>query len=151
MPKKIHSSRLIPIALARDLLIRREQEAWENKSELSFIQKEALTHAVIVSKSESSDAEALFKVLIEKFKLSELSAIAITDILPTTIDELRQLLDQHSKKITTEELEEIMEIVLKIERKTIKSPQPSEEMEEDEMEDYEMEKADIEVPLDLAD
>ena len=148
MPKEIHSSQAIPIPVAKELLKKREEDAWSQKEELSYIQKEALEHAIIASRCNFKDAETLVKDLIDEFSISTLHAVTLANILPSTIDEVRQLIQPESKKISTETIQTILEQILKIE-KTIISKKPFVEKEELLLEDKEIDPEQI--PSDLQD
>ena len=114
MPKEIHSSYAISIPTAKKLLKKREEDAWSQKEELSYIQKEALDHAIAASRCDAKDAEMLIVDLKKDFKLSNLNAITLSNILPNTIDEVRQLTSPDSKKMNTETIQAILDRVLKV-------------------------------------
>lgn len=111
MPKEIHVSQPISIPEARELLIKREHEAREKRQDLSYMQGVALDHALIVSRTTGTAARQLIEDLIENHRISNLGAIALANTLPDTIDEIRQVLEPESRKMTTEVLEEILELI----------------------------------------
>jgi DNA-directed RNA polymerase subunit F len=116
MPKEIHVSEPISIAEAKELLMKRYDEAKEKKEELSYMQSIALDHAISTTRTTGADARKVINELIEKFRISNLGAISLANTLPDTIDEVRQILDPESKKMETETIEEILKILNKAER-----------------------------------
>lgn len=118
MPKEIHVSKPISIPEARELLIKREKEAREKRVDLSYMQGIALDHALITSRTTGAAARELIEDLIETHRISNLGAIALTNTLPDTIDEVRQILEPESRKMETEVLESILERIRGTDRLT---------------------------------
>lgn len=116
MPKEIHHSEPISIAEAKELLMQRAKEAKEQEEELSYMQSVALDHAIITARSSGEDARKLIDELIETYRISNIGAISLSNSLPTTIDEVRQILDPESKKMDTETIEAILERINQVDR-----------------------------------
>ncbi len=116
MPKEIHSSQPITIAEAFELLKEREKDAIAQDKELSYMQKEAMDHARFTTRLTGEDASSLSTRLMEEMGISPLGAISLTNTLPTTIDEVRQILDVEARKMETETIKKILEIIQSVER-----------------------------------
>jgi len=103
---KILRLKEIPLSKVRDLL-----ELRQKRGPLDSYQMASLSHASKFSKIPSEKAERLVESLIDKFKLSRSAAVQITNILPTSIEELRTLLVKEGKVFLTEDLEKILELI----------------------------------------
>lgn len=106
MPKEIVSEEEIPLPQVKKLLSKRSKE-----SELSFQQTITLDHASSFSKLAPAESAKLVDRLMSNYSLTRFQAVQIVNIAPTTVEELRAILDSKSGDITDEQLSEIAEIV----------------------------------------
>ncbi len=112
MAEEIHHSEAISIAEVKQILLDRLEES----GELSYMQRLALEHAQLVSRTSADVAKKLVDDLIEKFRLSTKGAITLANFLPDTIDEIRQLLGKEAIMMETETVEEILNTLSMVER-----------------------------------
>lgn len=147
MPKEVYHSDPISIPEVRELLIDRAKEG----EELSYMQRIALEHAQLVSRISSEKSKELIDELIEKFRISTKAAITLANFIPTTVDEVRQLLWKEALSMETETLEEILELVSKTEllEEATKNKQIADLDEQPEDEEDEKEVDDSMIPDDL--
>ncbi len=105
MVKKVYESRKITLPEALEYLRKRKEEGEED---LNYYQRIALEHAEMFSKTNAKRARAIVEMLIEDYRLSEIAAISVANILPNTIDELRAVIGSEARTITTETLYEML-------------------------------------------
>lgn len=110
MPKEVYHSEPISIPEVKELLLSRAREG----EELSYMQRIALEHAQLVSRIDAKVSKELVGLLIEKFRLTNKGAITLANYIPTTVDEVRQLLWKEALSMETETLEQILEEVSKV-------------------------------------
>lgn len=103
MPKEIYHSEPISLPEVKKLLLERAQE-----EDLSYMQRIALEHAQLVTRINVEDAKNLIDTFVEKYRLSDRGAITLANYMPTTIDEIRQLLGKDAISMETETIEEIL-------------------------------------------
>ena len=103
MPKEIYDSEPISLPEVKKLLLDRAQE-----EDLSYMQRIALEHAQLVTRINVDDAKKLVDTFVEKYRLSDNGAITLANYMPTTIDEIRQLLGKDAISMETETIEEIL-------------------------------------------
>jgi DNA-directed RNA polymerase subunit F len=103
LPKEIYQSDPISLPEVKKLLLDRAQE-----DELSYMQRIALEHAQLVTRISVEDAKYLVDTFVEKYRLSDKGAITLANYMPTTIDEIRQLLGKDAISMETETIEEIL-------------------------------------------
>lgn len=106
MPKGVIERKEVPISRVKDFL-----EKLKAHVELAPIQRVTLDYASKLVRLPSEAAERLIGELIEKFNLSRLTAIQITNILPRHIEELRPLLIIEGRVFLTSELERILDVI----------------------------------------
>ncbi|MEM2450832.1 MAG: RNA polymerase Rpb4 family protein, partial [Nitrososphaerota archaeon] len=85
MPRKVLSSKPIPIAEVKRLLEEREQY-------LNPLQLKTLSYARKYSKLTPEQAEELITKLMNEYGLEREEAVQVADICPETVDELRTIL-----------------------------------------------------------
>jgi DNA-directed RNA polymerase subunit F len=88
-------------------------EAAQKGSELSYSQKLALEQAQKLSKLTASKSENLIKELEKQEHITEPLAIKIADMLPTDIEGLRVIFAKERFSLSSEELNNILELVKK--------------------------------------
>lgn len=103
MPKEIYRSEPISLPEVKKLLLDRALE-----EDLSYMQRIALEHAQLVTRINVEDAKNLIDTFVEKYRLSDRGAITLANYMPTTIDEIRQLLGKDAISMETETIEEIL-------------------------------------------
>ncbi len=108
MPKEIISQEEIPLPQVKKILSKRAKEG-----DLSFQQTITLEHATTFSKMAPAVAMKLLERLMRKFDLPRVIAVQVVNIAPTTVEELRTIVSHPDITLTSEQLEEIVEIVKK--------------------------------------
>ncbi len=111
MVKKVYESKRITLPEALAYLRERLEE---DEEEASYYQRIALEHAQEFSKLPAKHARILVEKLIEDFRLSEVSAISIVNVLPDTIDELRAVLGSEGRPLTTDTLYEMLNAISEV-------------------------------------
>ena len=89
MPREVLEKKPITIAEAMASLRQRSEE-----SELSYWQRVAFEHAMHHARIEPQESRKIVVKLTKDFGISELSAFTIANILPTTQEELKDLLQK---------------------------------------------------------
>ena len=84
----------------------------KKEGELNYLQRIALEHAQLSSKTTSAKAKTVQKKLISQFELTKEIAIHIINFYPETIDELRIFLQDASRVYSTEELHKILDLLV---------------------------------------
>ena len=108
MPKEVISEEEVTLPQVKKLLAQRAKEG-----ELSFQQSITLEHATTFSKMAPAVATKLVDKLIKNYGISRAHAVQIVNIAPTTIEELKTILDTKSSSLTDEQLIEIVDLVIK--------------------------------------
>lgn len=108
MPKEIISEEEVTLPRVKKLLSQRSKEG-----ELSFQQNITLEHASSFSKMAPAVADKLVERLIKTFGVTRGQAVQVVNIAPTTVEELRTILDARSTDLSDEQITEIVDIVKK--------------------------------------
>jgi len=106
--KDIISEQAITTAEVKKLL----KDISKNKEEMDYVQKKTLAHAEKSAKVSLKDAQAMQKEFGE-MGLDAEKAIEIINIMPATRDELRTIFSKERKQPETEDMDKIMDVVLK--------------------------------------
>lgn len=93
MPRRILSSKPIPITEAKRILEEREQY-------LNPLQLKTLSYTRKYSKLTPEQAEALILKLMNEYGLEREEAVQIVDICPETVDELRTVLSGYRRLVS---------------------------------------------------
>ncbi|MFX1369265.1 MAG: RNA polymerase Rpb4 family protein [Promethearchaeota archaeon] len=109
MPKEIINEEEVPIPRVKKLLSQRAKEG-----ELSFQQTITLEHASAFSRMAPAQADKLVDRLIKGYNVSRSQAVQVANIAPTTLEEMRSILDARSTDLTDEQVLEIVDIVTKL-------------------------------------
>lgn len=109
LPKEINESEPISIPQVRELLIQRAKDG----DELSYMQRIALEHAQLTSRISATAAENLVSELVEKFRISNKGAITLANFIPSTVDEIKQLLGKEAT-FETDTFDEILQVLLSV-------------------------------------
>ena len=121
MVKKVYESKRITLPEALEYL---KERIDVDEEEVSYYQRIALEHAQAFSRTTAEQSRQIVEMLIEDFRISELGAISVANILPNTIDELRAVLGSEGRPMTTETLYKILNAISEI-------ISPAEEAEEE--------------------
>lgn len=108
MPREIVAEEEVTLAQVKKILTQRKKEG-----ELSFQQSITLEHASTFAKMAPAVAGKLVERLIRNYEIPRMLAVQVVNIAPTTIEELKVILDQHHPSLTEEQLNEIVELVIK--------------------------------------
>ncbi len=108
MPREIISEEEVTLPMVKKILSKRSKEG-----ELSFQQTITLEHASFFSKMAPAVSVKLVERLIKGYEITRAQAVQIVNIAPTTLEEIRTILDARSTELTEEQLIEIVDLVLK--------------------------------------
>ena len=106
MPREIVSEEEITLPQVKKVLAQRSKEG-----ELSFQQTITLEHASSFSKMAPAVSIKLVDRLMKKYELKRGQAVQVVNIAPTTLEELKTILDARSTDLTEEQMLEIVETV----------------------------------------
>ncbi len=106
MPREGLEKKPLTISEAMRILQERSEE-----SELSYWQRVAFEHAMQNARIEPEESREIVEKLIKKYKLSELSAYTIANILPPSLVELKDLLSKEPQMLTDSDIKEIFNVI----------------------------------------
>ena len=106
MPKQGLDKKPLTISEAMRILQERSEE-----SELSYWQRVAFEHAMQNARIEPEESRKIVEKLIKKYKLSELSAYTVANILPPSTEELKDLLSKEPQMLTDSDIDEIFGLI----------------------------------------
>lgn len=99
---------MVTLAEVKDILSERQ-----NNGELTAEQKLALDHAQKFSRVDSKKAKKLVKELTELGFVSEVNAVKIADILPSTADDVRLVFSKERASVEKKDIEKVLSVVEK--------------------------------------
>ncbi|HOB06574.1 MAG TPA: RNA polymerase Rpb4 family protein [Methanoculleus sp.] len=110
--KRVVSEERILLPEVRDILLAMEAARLESGDEMSYELRKSIEHANHLSKTSAEKARALVAELMKLEKMKEDIAYRIANLMPRTRDELRAIYAKERFNLTTEELDEILELVM---------------------------------------
>lgn len=110
--KRVVSEERILLPEVRDILLAMEAARLELGDEMSYELRKSIEHANHLSKTSAEKARALVAELMKLEKMKEDIAYRIANLMPRTRDELRAIYAKERFNLTTEELDEILELVM---------------------------------------
>ncbi|MDK2862448.1 RNA polymerase Rpb4 family protein [Methanoculleus receptaculi] len=110
--KRVVSEERILLPDVRDILLAVEAARLESGDEMSYELRKSIEHANHLSKTSAEKARALVAELMKLEKMKEDIAYRIANLMPRTRDELRAIYAKERFNLTTEELDEILELVM---------------------------------------
>lgn len=110
--KRIVSEERMLLPELRDTLLSVEAARLESGEEMSYEFRKSIEHANQLSKTSSEKARALVTELLKLEKMKEDIAYRIANLMPRTRDELRAIYAKERFNLTTEELDEILDLVM---------------------------------------
>ena len=108
MPREVISEEEISLPLVKKIVSKRGKEG-----ELSFQQTITLEHSTTFAKMTPAVATKVEEKLIEAYHLSRIQAVQIVNISPTTLEELKTIIDAKSTNLTQEQFDEIVDLITK--------------------------------------
>jgi DNA-directed RNA polymerase subunit F len=105
---KVHSEKFVSWAEARRILEKKEKE-----KELGYEQKNALDHLRKFSKVSDSKSREMTEELAKMGKLSEKQMMAVINMLPGDVDEVRVLFAHEIANLSEDDRKKIASIVKK--------------------------------------
>jgi DNA-directed RNA polymerase subunit F len=100
--------KMVTLAEVKDILSERQ-----NDGELTAEQKLALDHAQKFSRVDSKKAKKLVRELTELGFVSEVNAVKIADILPSTADDVRLVFSKERASVEKKDIEKVLSVVEK--------------------------------------
>ena len=110
--KRVVSEERILLPEVRYILLTVEAARLESGDEMSYELRKSIEHANHLSKTSAEKARALVAELMKLEKMKEDIAYRIANLMPRTRDELRAIYAKERFNLTTEELDEILELVM---------------------------------------
>lgn len=104
---RIRGMKEVTFAKAKEIL----SKAKERWGELKHFQQITLDYLMKFSKLPADKAEELVDRLCEQFKLSRAVAVQIVNIMPSSNEELRQILVREGRVFLAEELDEVRKVL----------------------------------------
>ncbi len=108
MPREIISEEEISLPLVKKIISKRGKEG-----DLSFQQTITLEHSSTFAKMTPAVAVKVMEKLMETYSLSRMQAVQIVNIAPTTLEELKTIIDAKSTNLTQEQFAEIVDLITK--------------------------------------
>ena len=109
--KNVINEELLTISEAKELLDRIKEDRAEEDEELGYELKKAIRHIDAFSKIDAEKSRALVNNLLELGNMKPEIATRIADILPNTRDELRSIYAKERFILTTEDLDQMLDLV----------------------------------------
>ncbi|KUK63620.1 MAG: DNA-directed RNA polymerase, subunit F [Methanoculleus marisnigri] len=110
--KRIVSEERMLLPELHDTLLSVEAVRLESREEMSYELRKSIEHANHLSKTSSEKARDLVAELVKLEKMKEEIAFRIANLMPRTRDELRAIYAKERFNLTTEELDEILDLVM---------------------------------------
>ena len=107
MPKETLNKKPVSLPEVVSIFNKRKKDG-----ELNYLQRIALDHAKSSAQLTGKQAASLIKELTTKYELSKAIAINIANFMPDTIDELRIYVQDAARVYSTEELEDILNLLV---------------------------------------
>jgi DNA-directed RNA polymerase subunit F len=104
----MEDKKMVTLAEVKDILSERQ-----NDGELTAEQKLALDHAQKFSRVDSKKAKKLVKELTELGFVSEVNAVKLADILPSTADDVRLVFSKERASVEKKDIEKVLSVVEK--------------------------------------
>jgi DNA-directed RNA polymerase subunit F len=110
--KRVVSEERILLPEMREMLHRVEATRLEAGVEMSYELRKSIEHANHLSTTSAEKARALVDELVKLEKMKDKIACRIANLMPRTRDELRAIYAKERFTLTTEELDEILDLVM---------------------------------------
>jgi DNA-directed RNA polymerase subunit F len=104
----MEDKKMVTLAEVKDILSERQ-----NQGELTAEQKLALEHVQKFSRVDSKKAKKLVKELTELGFVSEVNAVKIADIMPSTADDVRLIFSKERASVEKKDIEKVLSVVEK--------------------------------------
>jgi DNA-directed RNA polymerase subunit F len=104
----MEDKKMVTLAEVKDILSDRQKDG-----ELTAEQKLALDHAQKFSRVDSKKARKLVKELTELGFVSEVNAVKIADVLPSTADDVRLVFSKERASVEKKDIEKVLSVVEK--------------------------------------
>ena len=108
MPKEIIKEEEVTLPQVKKLLSQRGKEG-----DLSFQQSITLEHASSFSRMAPAVSVKVVEKLIKSYDMTRSQAVQVVNIAPTTIEELKSILQSRTTNLTDEQLIEIVDLIVK--------------------------------------
>ncbi len=110
--KRVVGEERILLSELREMLLAVEASRLAAGEEMSYELRKSIEHANHLSKTSAEKARALVGELLKLEKIKEDIAFRIANLMPRTRDELRAIYAKERFTLTTEELDEILDLVM---------------------------------------
>jgi DNA-directed RNA polymerase subunit F len=110
--KSVLQEELLTMAEVREILEQVRQKR-ADEEELGYELRRAIRHAELFSKGTAEESQAMVAELIKLEKMNKEIAVKIADTRPITKDELRAVYAKERFTLSEEELDNILDIVIR--------------------------------------
>lgn len=102
----MEDKKILTLAEVKDILLERQAEG-----ELTPEQKLALEHAQKFARLDAKKARKLVKELLELGFISEVNAVKIADLMPSTPEDVRLIFSKERASVEKKDIEKILSVV----------------------------------------
>ncbi len=104
----MEDKKMVTLAEVKDILMEKQKDG-----ELTAEQKLALDHVQKFSRVDSKKSKKLVKELAELGFVSEVNAVKLADIMPSTADDVRLIFSKERASVEKKDIEKILSVVEK--------------------------------------
>jgi DNA-directed RNA polymerase subunit F len=105
----MEDKKMVSLAEVKEILTSRQEEG----GELTAEQKLALEHASKFARADSKKAKKLIKELVDLGFVSEVNAVKISDLMPSTADDVRLIFSKERASVEKKDIEKVLSVVEK--------------------------------------
>lgn len=109
--KEVLDEEMLTLAEAKEILLDIREQRTEQKVELGYELRKAINHAETFGRTDSAASRKLIEELLKLEKMKPEIAYRISDIMPTSFDEIRSIYAKERFTLTEDELTKILDIV----------------------------------------
>ena len=104
----MEDKKMVSLSEVKEMLSARQEEG-----ELTAEQKLSLEHAQKFARADAKKAKKLIKELLELGFVSEVNAVKIADLMPSTADDVRLIFSKERASVEKKDIEKVLSVVEK--------------------------------------
>jgi DNA-directed RNA polymerase subunit F len=104
----MEDKKMVSLAEVKEMLSSRQEQG-----ELTAEQKLALEHAQKFARADAKKAKKLIKELVDLGFVSEVNAVKIADLMPSTADDVRLIFSKERASVEKKDIEKVLSVVEK--------------------------------------
>ena len=104
----MEDKKMVSLSEVKEMLLARQEEG-----ELTAEQKLALEHAQKFARADAKKTRKLIKELLELGFVSEVNAVKISDLMPSTADDVRLVFSKERASVEKKDIEKVLSVVEK--------------------------------------